>query len=65
MSHVDARCRNEGVKLAAWEVRSQDYNFKELAGEHHKGCGVRFNLIQRRESHQKRRQEEGQIECLT
>jgi hypothetical protein len=40
-------------------------DLKELAGEHHKGCGVRFNLTQRRESHQRRRQDEGQSKGLT
>ncbi len=40
-------------------------DLKELAGEHYKGCGVRFNLTQRRESHQRRRQDEGQSEGLT
>ncbi len=36
------QCRSEGIKLAAWEVRSQDWNLKELAGEHYKGaaCGL-------------------------
>ena len=57
--------RSEDDKLAAWEVRSQGWNLKELAGEHYKGCGVRFNWTQRRKSYQGRRQNESQVKDLT
>jgi len=33
-NHV--QCCSVGLKSAAWGVRSQDLNLKELAGEHHK-----------------------------
>ena len=46
------QCRREAVKSTAWEVRSQDWNLKELAGEHHNAWSLRFNWIQRRTSHQ-------------
>jgi hypothetical protein len=59
------QCRREAVKLTTWEVWSQDWNLKELAGTHHKEWGVRFNWILRRESHQERRQNEGQIKGFT
>ena len=59
------QCRSEGIKLTTWEVWSQDRNLKKLAGAYYKGCGVRFNWILRRKSHQERRQYEGQIEGFT
>ena len=59
------QCRSEGVKFTTWEVRPQDWNLKELAGAHYKEWSVRFNLIQLREPHQERRQNEGQIKGLT
>ena len=37
----------------------------ELAGAHYKERSVRFNLIPRRASHQRRRQNEGQVKGLT
>ena len=40
-------------------------DLKELAGAHYKGCGVRFNPIQRGTSHQRRRQDESQAEGFT
>ena len=43
--------RSEGVKLAVWKY-GRKTEIKGIGGEHYKGCGVRFNLIQRRKSHQ-------------
>ena len=61
----NVQCRSEGIKLTTWEVRSQDWNLKELAGAHYKEWSVRFNRILPLKSYQKRRQDEGQIEGLT
>ena len=52
-------CRNQRFLV------STAVDLKELAGEHYKGCGVRFNLIQHRETHQGRRQDEGQAKDFT
>ena len=65
MFFEDMQRRSEGVKFTAWEVRPQDWNFKELAGAHYKECGVRFNSTPHGKSYQGRRQNEGQIKGFT
>jgi hypothetical protein len=62
---MNMQCRSEGVKFATWEVWSQDWNLKELAGARYKGWNVRFNQILHREPHQERWQNEGQIKGFT
>lgn len=54
------------------DERGSDQNWKAslvklkgIGGEAHKGWALRFNRIQRRESYQGRRQNEGQSEGLT
>ena len=58
------QCRREAVKPAAWGVRPQGRNLKELAGEHHKGWNLRLNWSQRLESYQERPQDDGQANDL-
>ena len=59
------QCCREAVKFAAWEVRTQVWNLKEVAGEHHKGWSLRFNWSQRQKSYPERQQNEGQAEDFT
>ena len=58
--------REKKLSLNFYEKRKgRAAHLKELVGEHFKGCGLRFNWIQRRTSHQRRQQFDGHSEGVT